>query len=276
MEKWIGSLLVDVSPPERPKFKLPLIFVHGPWTSSLCWKPWDTQFCNLGWECWAVNMRGRFEERPLEILKHLKFGDCVSDIERVIGESPYPPILLAHSLGGLIARQAAEEGNVSALIQVAGLAPKAIQPTLPPAMRLLRLKYAALLFLRRAFCIEGRDFQRNWLNGVREERQPELLTSLVPESPYLIGDFFDRDIAPPPNPIRCPILVVAGGEDRVAPVASQREQAERLGAEMKEYPERGHWMMGEAGGEGIVRDIHRWIVTKLGEEILLPEPATED
>lgn len=276
MEKRIGNLLADVSPPERPKFKSPLILVHGPWTSSLCWKPWDTHFCNLGWECWAMNFRGRFEESPLEVLRQLTFQDCVSDIKRVIGESPYPPILLGHSLGGWIARQAAEKENVSALIQVAGLAPKAIQPALPPAMRLLRLKYAALSFLRRPFCVEQKDFRRNWLNTVREDRQSELLKSLVPESPHLIGDFFDRDIPAQPNPIRCPVLMVAGGEDRVVPVASQRELAERLGGEMKEYPDRGHWMMGEAGGEEIVRDIHRWIVTKLGEEILLPEPTTED
>jgi len=276
MEKWIGNLRVEVAPPERPKFKAPLILVHGPWASSLCWKPWDIHFCNLGWECWTVNLRGRFEARPLEILKHLKFEDCVSDIKRVIREVPYPPILLGHSLGGLIAQRAAEEGNVSVLIEVAGLAPKAIQPALPPAMRLLRLKYAALLFLRRPFCVEQKDFRWNWLNAVREDRQSKLLKSLVPESPHLIGDFFYRDIPSEPNSTRCPVLLVAGGEDRVAPVASQRKQAERLGAEIKEYPERGHWMMGEAGGEGIVRDIHRWIVTKLGEEILLPEPATED
>lgn len=276
MEKWIGNLLVDVSLPEKPKFKAPLIFIHGPWTSSRCWKPWDTHFCNLGWECWALNLKGRFEESPPDVLKQLKFQDCVSDVKHVLREAPYPPILLAHSLGALIAQRAAEEENLSALIQVAGVAPRAIQPALPPALRRLRLKYAPLLFLRRPFRIEEKDFRQNWLHPVPEAEQPELLQSLVPESPRLIRDFFDRDIVTSPASIRCPVLVVGGGEDRVVPAASQHALAKQLGGELKEYPERGHWMMGESGGQSIVRDIHRWIVTKLGEEILLPEPATED
>ena len=276
METWIGDLLVDVSPPEKPKFKSPLIFVHGPWTTSRCWKPWDTHFCNLGWECWALNLRGRFEDKPLEVLKRLTFQDCVRDIKQVIRAAPYPPILLAHSLGGLLAQEIAAAEKISALILLSSLPPRDIQPELPPALRRLRLKYAALLFLRRPFRIEEKDFRQNWLHSAPEDKQPELFQALVPESPHLTRDFFDRNLATPPASIRCPVLVVAGGEDRVAPAAAQRELAERLGGEIQEYPERGHWMMGEAVGQSVVRDVHRWIVTKLGEEILLPEPAGED
>ena len=159
---------------------------------------------------------------------------------------------------------------------LSSLPPRDSQPALPPALRRLRLKYAALLFLRRPFRIEEKDFRRHWLHPVSEDAQPELLRSLVPESPHLVRDFFNRDIVTSPASIRCPVLVVAGGEDRVAPIASQRALAKQLGGALNEYPERGHWMMGESGGQSIARDIHRWIVTKLGEEILLPEPATEN
>jgi hypothetical protein len=43
-----------------------------------------------------------------------------------------------------------------------------------------------------------------------------------------------------------------------------------LGADFKEYPGQGHWLI-ERDGESIVRDIHRWIIQKLGEKILLAE-----
>ena len=38
----------------------------------------------------------------------------------------------------------------------------------------------------------------------------------------------------------------------------------------KSIPGQGHWLI-EHDGETIVRDIHRWIIQKLGEKILLAE-----
>jgi pimeloyl-ACP methyl ester carboxylesterase len=271
MEKWIGNLLVDASPPEKPKFKSPLILIHGPWVGSRCWRPWDTHFANLGWECWAINLRGRFGERALELLKRLTFEDCLGDLKRVIRASPFPPVLLAHSLGALVAQKAAEKEEVSALVLLSGLPPCEIKMAVPRARRLLRLKYAPLLFLRRPFCIEESDFRRSWLHSVPESQHREILQSLVPESSYLVSDFFDRRIGVNADSIRCPVLVVGGREDRVVPVESQREMARWLGADLREYPDRGHWIMAEEGGEQIVREIHRWVVKKLGEEILLAE-----
>jgi hypothetical protein len=43
-----------------------------------------------------------------------------------------------------------------------------------------------------------------------------------------------------------------------------------LGADFKEYPGQGHWLI-ERDGESVVWDIHRWIIQKLGEKILLAE-----
>ena len=270
MEKWIGDVLADLSPPEKPKFKTPLILVHGLWTGSWCWRPWDTHFSNLGWECWTMNFRGRFEERALEILRQLSFQDCVDDLKQVIRASPSPPVLLAHSMGGLVAQKAAEDEKISGLILLSSISPQNVEVAAPRALRLLRLKYAPLLFLRRPFCLEEKDFRRNWLASLPQSRHPEALRRMVPESSQLVREFFDRHIAIDRGSVRCPVLVVGGSEDRVVPQAALRELARWLGAEICEYPKHGHWIMGEGEGEGIVRDIHRWIVQKLGDDILLP------
>jgi pimeloyl-ACP methyl ester carboxylesterase len=74
-----------------------------------------------------------------------------------------------------------------------------------------------------------------------------------------------------PERIRCPVLAISGADDRVASPTSLRETARQLGADIREYPSHGHWIIGEGGGEEIVREIHRWLVKELGEEILLAE-----
>lgn len=271
MEMWIGDLLVDASPPEKPKFRSPLILIHGLWSGSWCWNSWANHFSNLGWECWAVNFRGRFEEGRYQILKQLNFQGCVEDLKKVIRSAAFPPFLVAHDLGGLVAQKAAEEEKLSALVLLSSLLPKEIQAAAPRQLRLLRLKYLPLIFLRRPFLFEERDFRRLWLASVPAGQQPDILRRMVPESSYLVRGFFDRSVEVDPERFHCPVLVVGGGEDKIVPIASMREMARWLGGDIKEYPDHGHWMMGEDSGEEIVRDIHRWVVQRLGEEILLAE-----
>jgi hypothetical protein len=49
--------------------------------------------------------------------------------------------------------------------------------------------------------------------------------------------------------------------------------AQTLGADFKDYQGHGHWMMEEEGWEAIVNDIHRWLVQRLGEKLLLAETS---
>lgn len=275
MEKWIGNILLDVSPPERGKFKCPLILIHGLWTTGRCWRSWATHFSNLGWECWSVNFRGRFEENAIEVLKRLSFQDCVDDLKEVIRTSEFPPVLLAHDLGGLVAQKAVAQVETSALALLACLPPREAMPELPRALRLLRLKYSPLLFLGRPFRLDEKDFRKHWLNALPPGEHLEALQALVPESPELIREFFERRINLDPASIGSPVLVAAAREDRVAPPAALRQFAERIGADFRDFAGRGHWLMGDAGGEEIVRDIHRWIVQKSGEEILIEEEKLE-
>lgn len=271
MEMWIGDLLADASPPEKPKFRAPLLLLHGPWSGSWCWQSWATHFCNLGWECWAINFRGRFEERPLPVLRRLSFAACVEDVSRAIRSAPFPPVVAGHSLGALVALKAAEEESLSALVLLSSPAPKQLRVPLPKPVRLLRLKYGFLTWLRRPFLLEEKDFRRFWFGAVAPAAQAELCRRMVPESSYLIRDFLERDIDFRFDRLRCPVLALGGSEDPLSPAADLEELARALHADSRVCPGRGHWMLGESGSEELVRDVHRWVVQKLGDRILLAE-----
>lgn len=270
MQRWIEDLLTDSYPPEKAKFKSPLILVHGLWTGSWCWRAWATHFSNLGWECLAMNMRGRFEERPVEALNRLSVDDCVRDLARVIRSCDFPPVLLAHSLGSLIALKAAEQNDLSALILASPLPPHNFNIDATRRHRLLRLKYLPLVFFRRPFRLEEKDFRRILSASLPASVQAEIFAGTVPDSPDLIREFFRPRVVVEPRAPRCPTLIVAGGQDPISPAATSREIALRLGADIEAYPAQGHWLI-EADGETVVRAIHRWLVRKLGDEILLAE-----
>ncbi|OGP20006.1 MAG: hypothetical protein A2038_10640 [Deltaproteobacteria bacterium GWA2_57_13] len=271
MEKWINNLLVDASPPEKRKFKSPLVFVHGLWSGSWCWQPWSTHFANFGWECWAVNLRGRFGERAIETLRQLTFQQCVEDLKRVIREAPFPPVVLGHSFGGLIAQKVAEEEKLSALILLSSLLPGGDPMASTRALRLLRLKYLPLIWLRQTFCPDERDFSRSWLASLPERQRSDISRQMVPESSHLVSELFRRRVEIDPGHFSGPVLVVGGSADRVVPVTALKALANRLGADFQHYPEHGHWILQEEGSEKVVRDIHRWLMQRLGEAIWLAE-----
>lgn len=271
MRKKIGEILIDVSPPEKPKFKSPLVLVHGLWSGSWCWSNWATRFSNLGWECWAVNMRGRVEDNPQRTDARLTFDQCVEDLKEVIRAAGPSPVLLGHSLGGVMAMKAAEDENVSALILVSPPLPGNEPKSAGRVLQLLRLKYFLLVILRLPIRIKEKDFSLHWLASLPRAQHGEVLKGLVPESSYLVERLFKPDVSSESAVVRCPVLVVAGIDDRVIPVQAVRQRAQTLGAEFKEYSGHGHWMMEEEGWEEVVNDVHRWVVQGLGEEILLAE-----
>jgi pimeloyl-ACP methyl ester carboxylesterase len=58
--------------------------------------------------------------------------------------------------------------------------------------------------------------------------------------------------------------------DQLVPAQASREIARWLGADFQEYRDQGHWLI-ESDGEPIVRDVHRWLIRKLADELLLAD-----
>lgn len=219
----------------------------------------------------AINLRGRAEEGSGQILKQLKFQDCLDDLKRVIRTFSRPPVLVAHSLGGLLAQELAKVERVSATVLISSVPTAGLEKDTTYELRMLRLKYMPLVFLRRPFSLTEKDFSRSFLPSWPRYRHAELLKLMVPESGYLVNEFLWRRIRVDLERISCPVLVVGGEEDRMVPLTSLREMARQLGADLKEYPNHAHWLIGESEEEMIVGDIHRWLVQKLGEENLVAD-----
>jgi pimeloyl-ACP methyl ester carboxylesterase len=266
----IAGLSADHYPPEQKKFKSPLILVHGVWSGAWCWQSWATHFCNLGWDCTAVDLRRRDTENFMGNLPRLSFSDCVRDLQEVIRSFPNLPVLVAMNLGALMALKASEASALAALILVSPSPPGNL--TLPRSrpQRLLWLKYRLLLFLRRPIRIDEKDFRFYFLAPLPENLQIPLTRQHVPESSALVREFLAPRIGFESRLLRCPLLVLGGSRDELTPATNSSRMARSLGGEFKEYPGQGHWLI-EHDGENIVRDIHRWIIQKLGEKILLTE-----
>ncbi len=270
MKQLVAGSSAERYPPEQAKFKSPLVLVHGVWSGAWCWESWATHFCNLGWDCVAIDLRRRSIPNPTASLSRLSFDDCVQDLGAVIRSFSTPPILLAMNLGALMALEALEKTRLSALILVSPSPPANIADAQSRPQRLLWLKYRWLTVLQQPFRIAEKDFLTNFLTPLPENLQRALYQRTVPEPSAVAREFLATRVHVASGPLSCPVLVLGGSADNLTPTATSNRLAQWLGGEFREYRGQGHWLI-EQDGENIVRDIHRWIIRRLGEKILLAE-----
>ena len=270
MRQSIAGQSVDRYPPEKPKFKAPLLLVHGLWTGPWCWRSWANHFSNLGWDCVAVDLRPRSPDDPTKTLRNLTFEDCVRNLEDVIHSFSTPPVLVAMNLAALMALKAMAKSKLTVLVLISPLAPRHLNVAGSRPQRLLWLKYRFLIFLRRPIQIDEKDFRSNFLSPLAEHLQLTISKQTVPESSLLVREFLKPRVKLESRAFDCPVLVLAGAEDKLTPAPISNKLARSIGGQFREYPRGGHWLI-EDDGETIVRDIHRWIVQQHGEKILLAE-----
>ena len=105
------------------------------------------------------------------------------------------------------------------------------------------------------------------------EEQKKLFSKFVYESARAACEigftFFDSKRASKVDESRvtCPVLVVAGHEDRITPVSVVRKVADKYKAvsTYKEFTNHAHWVVGEPGWQEIADYVAEWLSQMLRE-----------
>src|SRR5262245_27850793 len=102
--------------PGRPDRPL-VLMMHGAFSTHEPFRPWVKLFSERGFRAVAVSRRGRLGVGPAQA-EGVEIGDYLEDTRQVIEALGEKPILVGHSLGGLIAQKMAEEDRCVAAVLV--------------------------------------------------------------------------------------------------------------------------------------------------------------
>lgn len=95
----------------------PVVFIHGSWGSSAMWMAYTSFFAAKGWDAYAPDLRGHGKSGGE--VAGATMADYVSDVRRTITEHGLEnPIIIGHSMGGLIALMYAAEHNAKAVVAI--------------------------------------------------------------------------------------------------------------------------------------------------------------
>ena len=245
-----------------------LIFIHGMWSRHNVWNEWLPVFREQGYECVAMDLPGHREHGSDQQLAGAQLQTYVDAVVNVAKAYPRP-VLIGHSLGGLLAQLAAQHLDLSGVVMVNSAAPGQVFPLRAVMLPGLIRHFAKWGLWKRSFRLS--EWEANYLvfNRVAPAQRAELYQLLIAESgrvAYAVGygrlnlagsNRVNRD------KLRCPILALAGDSDRIIPVGVSRRVAAWYGPRMdyREFAGHGHWLLGEAGWQQRVEAVRQWIDT---------------
>ncbi|MES0808092.1 alpha/beta hydrolase [Roseibium sp. SCPC15] len=250
--------------------KPPIVFLHGtnagPWTMET----FSDFFQSRGFECHSLTYRHHelpdSEERSRALIG-TSIKDYVDDVAAFIDRLNQRPIVIGHSLGGLVAQLLSSRGLIHAGVLINSSIINGTTPTTDMERALGKLFMSAGRFWEMA---PGQDFEllaAYGLNTMPEKQQHEICDRLSTESGAVLFELFfwmydvNQTTKVDFSKAKAPLLFLSGSEDKVVPPSTSRTMADRYGdlAEFAEIPGRCHYMQLESGWEHIAQQSLDWI-----------------
>lgn len=254
----------------------PILMIHGVGCGGDAWSVMAPLMQAKGWTPYTPTLYPQFrvKENPTGQLSTLGLHDYVEAaksealaIERSTGEEP---VLMGHSMGGLIVQKLAEQGVGKAAILVTPAQPVDCQVQ---DLRVL-FTFANIVLKgdpKLSYKVWKTGFRWGVLNQVAPERHDEIYASALYDSglvyqqlgrpetdPHRVGVINERSIT-------CPMLTIGAVQDRATVIQAVRKVAQkyaRVGGDYREYDGAAHWIIDEPKTASVVADICEWLEAK--------------
>jgi pimeloyl-ACP methyl ester carboxylesterase len=121
--------LVSCQPSSAPKSTPPL-FVHGAWHSAWCWdENFLPYFAAHGYAAHALSLRGHGASEGRSRLRWASLADYAEDVDSVAATLPAPPVVVGHSMGGMVVQHYLAAHRAPAAVLLASAPPAGVIPT---------------------------------------------------------------------------------------------------------------------------------------------------
>ncbi|OHV89482.1 alpha/beta hydrolase [Mesorhizobium sp. ORS 3428] len=247
-----GFPAIEASPAQTSAGRPPLLFVHGAFVDHNSFRPWLEFFAARGWRGVAAARRGRAGIGPARA-KGLSVADYVDDTLKVIAALGDRPIVVGHSLGGLIAQQIAALGKAEAIVLLCP-APAAKLPAQKVALSTY-LPMMPRILAGQPILPSAKGCATIALNRMPKEACPILHAQLVPESGKVYRELIFGSCKVDFSKISCPAMVIGGAEDRIVAPALVEWTAGKLGVAAEIRERHAHWLLAEPGWEMIAGSV---------------------
>lgn len=250
--------------------KSTIVFIHGMFQNPKSWERWIDYFQSSGYNCIAPAWPYH-EGEPADLrqsvpegLGDLKLEDIIQKYETLIYSLPEKPIVIGHSVGGLIVQRL-----VNLEIVKAGVAISSVAPNGMVTFDWSFVKNAAVIANPLKgddpICMDLETFKEAFANTLPEESAEAYYEATATHDSRNVfrgcmGTHGELDVDTP-HP---PLLLIGGKEDKICPSDLNQKNAEAYTdaesiTEIKIFPARSHFICNEPGWEEVAAYALNWI-----------------
>lgn len=239
----------------------PLLFVHGAWHGAWCWdEHFLPYFADHGYAAHAISLRGHGFSEMDKSLKLLRLSDYVADVDQAVRDLGEPPVLVGHSMGGLVVQKYLEKGPAAGGVLLASVPVKGVLATTMRIAVRHPLAFAkANLTWSLWPIVETPELAREAFFGseMSESDVDRHFERLQDESYLAYLDMIFR--LPRPERVHVPMLVLGAEEDAIFTPHEVAATAAAYGVEPVMFPRMAHDMMLEQGWRSVADTILEWL-----------------
>ncbi len=252
-----------------------ILFIHGMYMTPLCWEKWVEYFQAKGYRCLAPAWPGR--DQPMEALRQsgrdsplsqLTLNDILNHLTEIIQALNEKPVLIGHSMGGLIVQLLVQRDLAAAGVAIDSAPPQGV---ITPSWSFLKSNWPHI----NPFAPQNEPvqmslarFQYAFVNALPlAEQRAAYERYVVPESRRVPAQSLTGvahiDFARP----HAPLLLIAGSADHIIPAALNRSNYARYHhspsvTDFKEFAGRTHFIIGQANWEEVAASVQQWLSDK--------------
>ncbi|MDD3960199.1 MAG: alpha/beta hydrolase [Oscillospiraceae bacterium] len=248
--------------PAEPSPKTPVLFVHGAYHGAWCWNEFFLPyFAQNGYPSYALSLQGHGSSQTDKRLNALRISDFVKDVAQVAGDMPIPPILIGHSMGGLVVQKYLEKHSAPSAVLMSSLPVGGIFRS---AIRMAKNHPSAFFksvltmdlhhfigstrLARESFFSEDMDPKDvdKYFSQLQNESFPAFLDMLILNLPH-------------PRKINTPLLVLGAENDSVFSPKEAEKTAKAYDAQIRIMENMAHDMMLERDWRKVADHILDWL-----------------
>lgn len=254
-----------------------VVFVTGAFVTNNCWDEWKTYFESKGYStvapAWpfkdgtAAELRAR---QPHDTdLAHLTLNEVIDHYVAIVQSYPEKPIVIGHSLGGLITQIIVNRDLAAAGIAIHSVPPLGV---FPYEFSFLKAGWKALgLFtsLEETYLMSLEDWQYAFVNGMPlEEQKASYEAFTIPESKTVARDGLSSAAKVDFEKPHAPLLLTSGDLDHIIPAHLNLRnfrayEGDHSILDYKLFIGRNHFVLGQSTWKEDADYILDWIDTNV-------------